>query len=490
MRPIDEIRKLRLQKLNALKRLSFDPYPLETKRTHQISEAVDCFDDISKSEKEIILAGRIRSVRCHGGSAFLDLEDGTGKIQAFLQEDHLGKKNYKTFLDYFDIGDFIEIKGTLFKTKREEKTIFAGDYKILSKSLLPLPEKWHGLKDVEERYRKRYLDLTFNRETKDKFVKRHEIIQELRNFLIRNGFIEVETPILQPIYGGAKAKPFKTHLNALEIDLYLRIAPELYLKRLIIGGYEKIFEIGRVFRNEGMDKFHNPDFTILEFYWAFADYKQLMKMCEEMLYSAVKNIFKNNHIERDGKKIDFKPPFKRIDFFQLIQKETGINLENIHIDALKKRAREMGIKYEKGEAMAEIADKIYKKYCREKIWEPTFIIHHPYGAFPLAKSNPKEKEKLANFQLVVAGWELVNAFSELNDPIEQKKRFQEQEKMYREGFSEAQRIDNDFIEALEYGMPPCAGFGMGIDRLAALLTGSESLRESILFPMMRPQEKQ
>lgn len=489
MRQIEEIKKIRLKRLNALKGLNINPYPLETKRTHQISTAIDSFDEILKSKKEIILTGRIKSVRCHGGSTFLDIEDGTGKIQSFLAENHLGPKKYKMFFDYFDIGDFIEIKGTLFKTKKDEKTIFVNDYKILAKSLLPLPEKWHGLKDIEERYRKRYLDLIFNPEVKEKFFKRHQIVQELRNFLIRKGFIEVETPILQPIYGGAKAKPFKTHLNALDIDLYLRIAPELYLKRLIIGGFEKVFEIGRVFRNEGMDKYHNPDFTVLEFYWAFADYKQLMKMCEEMIYSTVKNIFKKDCIEKDGKTIDFKPPFKRVDFFQLIQKEVGINLEDIHIEALKKKAKKMGIEHEKGEYLAEIADKIYKKYCRAKIWEPTFIIHHPYGAFPLAKSNPKKQERLANFQLVIAGWELVNAFSELNDPIEQKKRFQEQEKMYREGFSEAQRIDYDFIEALEYGMPPCAGFGMGIDRFVALLTDSESIRESILFPMMRPQEK-
>ena len=487
MASIEEIRRERIKKLKSLERTGFLAYPLSTKRDYTIEYTLKNFTKLEKEKKEITIVGRIRSQRIHGGSAFVDIEDGTGKIQTFLRKDKLGQKGYQFFLDNFDMGDFMEVKGTLFETKRGEKSIEVSSFKILAKSLLPLPEKWHGLKDEEIRFRKRYLDLLFNPEVKQKFIVRFKTIQAIREFLIRQGFIEVETPILQPIYGGAKAKPFKTHLNALNLDLYLRIAPELYLKELLVGGFEKVFEIGRVFRNEGIDRFHNPDFTSLEFYWAYADYKQLMKLCEKMFATMLKKVFGKLTIEYQGKAINFKAPFERIDFYQLFEQHTDIKLDEIHLDALKEKAKKMDITIEKGEGLAEVADKIYKKEIRSQIWQPTFIIHHPYGAFPLAKSYPKNPKKLANFQLVVAGWELVNAFSELNDPIEQRKRFEEQEKMFKQGFKEAQRSDRDFLEALEYGMPPAAGFGMGIDRLVALLTNSYSIREVILFPFMKPK---
>ncbi len=487
MAQIEEIKKVRIKKLKALQAAGILAYPLETKRTHNIFDALNQFSKLERSKKEIILAGRMRSLRVHGGATFADIEDENGKIQLFFKKDGLGFKTYDFLIKYFDIGDFIEVRGILFKTKRQEKSLLVSDFKMLAKSILPLPEKWHGLKDVEERFRKRYLDLLFNKEVKAKFILRHKVIQELRNFLTSQGFIEIETPILQPIYGGAKAKPFKTHLNALDMDVYLRIAPELYLKELLAGGFEKVFEIGRVFRNEGIDKHHNPDFTSLEFYWAYADYKETMKFCEKMIVYVLKRVFGKLKIEYEGKTIDFKTPWKRIDFFQLLKKETGIDLQDIHPEALKKEAKKMGIAIEKGEGTSEVADKIYKKKCRELIWQPTFIIHHPYGAFPLAKTHLKDPQKLANFQLVAGGWELVNAFSELNDALEQRKRFKEQEEMYKKGYQEAQRTDENFLEALEYGIPPAAGFGMGIDRLVALLTNSHSLREVILFPMMRPK---
>ena len=483
---IDELRKIRLKKLEAIKKAGISVYPEKTKRTHKIAEALKDFNTLSRLKKEIILAGRIKSLREHGGSTFLHIEDGTGTIQAFFRKDRIGEKGYQFFLDNFDIGDFIEIRGTLFKTKREEKTIEASDFKILAKSLLPLPEKWHGLQDVEERFRKRYLDLIFNQEVKKKFELRSRIIKEIREFLEKDGFLEVETPILQPIYGGAKAKPFKTHLNALDLDLYLRIAPELYLKRLLVAGFEKIYEIGRCFRNEGMDRSHNPDFTMLEFYWAFADYKDMMKLTERMFEGLLKKLFGGLKTKYEGKEINFKTPWPRVEFSKLVRKHTKINLDEINTEALKKEAKKLGLD-PKGEK-AEIADEIYKKICRPKIWNPCFIIHHPLGAFPLAKQNEKNPKQTANFQLVAADFELVNAFSELNDPIEQRKRFEEQEKIFKEGFDEAQRMDEDFIEALEYGMPPSAGFGMGIDRLVALLTDSHSLREAILFPTMRPKQ--
>ena len=487
MSQLGDIKKTRLRKLKAVQKAGILAYPEKTKRTHTIEDGLKNFASISRSKKEIVLAGRIRSLREHGGSTFCHIEDGTGKIQVFLRRDKLGERGYQFFLNNFDIGDFIEIKGALFKTKKGERTLEVKDFKILTKTLLPLPEKWHGLKDVEERYRKRYLDLIFNKEVKEKFELRSKIIKSLREFFEKEGFLEVETPILQPIYGGAKAKPFKTRLNALDLDLYLRISPELYLKRLIIGGFERIYEIGKCFRNEGMDKSHNPDFTMLEFYLAYADYKDLMKLTEKMFEFLLKKTLSSLKIKHGNKTINFKSPWPRVEFAQILRKYTKIDIDEIHVEALEKEAKKMGVEVEEGEQKAEIADKIYKKFCQPKIWQPTFIIHHPLGAFPLAKQLPSNSSKLANFQLVVAGWELINAFSELNDPLEQKRRFEEQEKSYKNGLQEAQRQDPDFVEALEYGMPPSAGFGMGIDRLIALLTNSHSLREVILFPTMRPK---
>lgn len=484
---LEEIRKNRIKKLKRFKRLRINPYPGKTKRTHSIQEALDSFKDLSDSKKLITLAGRIRSIREHGGSTFIHFEDQKGKMQAYFRRNRLGKKKYQFFLDNFDLGDFIEISGTLFKTKKKEKTIEVDDYHILAKSLLPLPEKWHGLQDTEKRYRKRYLDLIFNPEVKQKFKLRSKLISQIRKFMQNQGFLEVETPILQPIYGGANARPFKTHLNALDLDLYLRISPELYLKRLIIGGLGKVYEIGKCFRNEGIDRFHNPDFTTLEFYWAYSDYKELMEFVEKMFKNLLQESLESLQIKYQGEKIDFSPPWNRVEFNQLLEKETGIDLEEIHVLALKKEAKKQGIEVKKGEGKAEIADKLFKKCCRPKISDPTFILHHPQGSFPLAKSFKKNPSKLASFQLVVGGWELSLGFSELNDPLKQRKRFKNQERSFKSGLKEAQRMDENFLTALEHGMPPGAGFGMGIDRLVALLTDSYSLREVILFPTMRPK---
>ena len=487
MATIDELRKIRLKKLEAIKKAGLLAYPAKTKRTQTGQAVLKDFANLARLKKEVILTGRIKSLREHGGSTFLDIEDGTGKIQVYFRKDRIGESGYKFFLDNFDIGDFIEVRGILFKTKKGEKTIEASDFKMLAKSLLPLPEKWHGLKDIEERYRKRYLDLIFNKEVKKKFELRSKIIKEIREFLEKEGFLEVETPILQPIYGGAKAKSFKTYLNALDLNLYLRIAPELYLKRLLVGGFEKVYEIGRVFRNEGIDRFHNPDYTHFEFYLTYSDYKEMMKFVERIFATLIKKIFGKLQIKYQQKEINFKLPWPRIEFNQLIKKYTKINLDEIHLEALKKETKKLGIEIKEGVDKAEIADALYKKYVLPKIWQPTFLIHHPLGAFPLAKSLDDNPSKLASFQLIAGGWELALGYSELNDPIEQRKRFEEQEKLFKKGFEEAQRIDEDFLEALEYGMPPAAGFGLGIDRLVALLTDSHSLREVILFPTMRPK---
>jgi lysyl-tRNA synthetase, class II len=482
----DEIRQNRIEKKERLEKLGLYPYPISIKRTHKIIEVLNDFDDFLKKEEEIILVGRIKTMRSHGALTFFDFEDGTGKIQAMFASDRLGEKNYQFFLDNFDIGDFIEVRGVVFKTKREEKTIEGRDFKMISKSLRPLPEKWHGLKDIEERYRKRYLDLIFSPETKNKFEIRSKTVKEIRNFLDKNGFFEVETPILQTIYGGARAKPFTTHLNALDIDLFLRISPELYLKRLIVGGFEKVYEIGKCFRNEGLDKFHNPDFTMLEFYWAYADYKELMKLTEKMIQGVLKNVLGTTTVKYGENEIDFSGEWERIEFFALLEKYTGIKYEEVNEKALLSKAKELGIDIPEGADKANIADEIYKKYCRPKIINPTFVIHHPYGFQPLAKN--LDEDKLASFQVVVVGAEIINAFSELNDPMEQVKRFKEQENMFKDGFEEAQRTDEDFIEALEYGMPPAAGFGLGIDRFVSIITDSSSLREVILFPLMKPRD--
>lgn len=485
MATIDELRETRLKKLEAIKKAGFLPYPTETKRTHEIGLALKDFTKISKKKERIVLVGRIKAQRGHGGATFLDIEDGTGKMQVILKEDGVGEKSYKFFVDSFDIGDFIEVKGTLFTTKRGEKTLSADDFKMLAKSLLPLPEKWHGLIDVEERFRKRYLDLIFNLDVKNKFLLRTQIIKEIRSFLDNEGFAEVETPILQPIYGGATAKPFKTHLNAQDLDLYLRIAPELYLKRLLVGGLDKVYEIGRCFRNEGMDKSHNPDFTMLEFYWAYANYKDMEKLTEKMITQILKNVFGTTKIKYEDKELNFKTPWPRIEYSDLLKKYAGIDFDEINLESMKKEAQKLSINPVGGKS--EIADEIFKKTCRPKLINPVFVINYPAQAFPLAKPLDKDPKKSGSFQLIANGMEIVKVFTELNDPILQKQRFLEQESILKQGFEEAQRMDEDFIEALEYGMPPAAGFGMGIDRLVSLLTNSHTLRDVILFPTMKPK---
>lgn len=487
MANLDELRKNRLAKLLAIQRAGFPVFPARTRRTHKIADALERFSSLSRSKKEIILVGRIRSLREHGGSTFCHIEDGSGRIQVFFRKNILGEVAYKFFLDNFDIGDFIEVKGTLFKTKRGEKTIEVADYKILAKSLLPLPEKWHGLKDEEERFRKRYLDLLFNKEVKEKFERRDRIIKLLREFLDKKGFLEVETPVLQNIYGGAEARPFKTHINAFDMDMYLRISLELPLKRLMIAGFEKVYEIGRVFRNEGVDRQHNPDFTLLEFYWAYADYKDMMKLTEEMIVYLLKKLFGRARIKYDGKEIDFKVPWPRVEYVELVKRYTKLDIETLNRDSLMREAKKLGLNVDDSLSKGKVVDEIYKKHCRPKVWQPTFIIHHPSEMYPLAKQRIKNPKQAETVQLLVAGWELVKAYSEQNDPILQRKAFEEQEALYKKGLKEAQRMDMEFVEALEYGMPPTAGFGMGIDRLVALLTDSHSLREVILFPTMRPK---
>lgn len=434
------------------------------------------------------MAGRIMAKREHGGSTFLDIEDGSGTIQIFLKKDVLGDKEYDFFLEVMDIGDFIEVNGTLFKTKQEEPTLQVEKYRILAKSLKPLPEKWHGLQDTEERYRKRYLDMIFNGQVKHKFKFRTRIIQILRDLLNKNGFLEVETPILQTLAGGANARPFKTHLNTLDLDVYLRVAPELFLKRFLVGGLERVFEFGKNFRNEGMDKDHNPEFSALEFYVAYKDYEWLMAFTEGMLEDLVTKLFGSTKVVYAGGEIDFKKPYKLVTFNEILKKYSGMDYGEADEEDLARKAKDLEITIEKAMTKGNIADEIYKKIARPKIIEPTFVINHPLDISPLSKRLEKDPDHVARFQLLVAGNEIINAFSELNDPIDQRERFEQQMAAAKKGNQETHPYDEDFIEALEYGMPPAAGWGLGLDRLIAILTDSHSVREVISFPLMKPKD--
>ena len=373
----------------------------------------------------------------------------------------------------------------MMKTKKEERTLEVEKYRLLSKALLPLPEKWHGLQDVEERYRKRYLDFIFNPEVKKKIETRTAIVREIRQILDENNFLEVETPVLQTLAGGANAEPFETHLDTLNLDLYLRIAPELYLKRLLVGGFERVYEFAKNFRNEGMDRDHNPEFTMLEFYVAYWDYEKMMTFLEKMMEQVATKI-SSPHLETPFLS-DFKRPYPRVTFNDLFKKYTGIDYDEADEETLVKKAKELEIKIEKTMTKGNVADEIYKKVARPKIVEPTFLIDHPLELSPLAKKIEKDPEHVSRFQLIAGGTEVMNGFSELNDPLDQRERFEEQEKIAKKGNKEAHRFDEDFVEALEYGMPPAAGVGIGIDRLAALLTDSHSVREIIAFPLMKPK---
>ena len=477
---IEDIYKSRVKKLETIRETGINPYPVKAKRTHTVEETLNSFSSFLKIKTKLVLAGRIRSIRKHGGSTFIHFEDSTGKIQAYLGRDKVGKENYDYFLDNFDIGDIVEIRGSLFKTKKGEKTIKVSKIRMLSKSLLPLPEKWHGLTDTEERFRKRYLDLIMNPEVRKNFILRSNIIKEIRNFLSDENFLEVETPVLQPIPGGALAKPFKTHLNALNFDLYLRVSPELYLKKLLVGGFEKIYEIGRCFRNEGMDKYHNPDFTMIELYWAYQDRDGLMKFVEMFLKEIIKKTKKNLCIPYEGREINFKGSWEIITFRDLIKKNCGFDIEKSSNQQLLKKLFDLGQKVDRNDPREILLDELYKKTCRPNILQPTFVVDHPLEMAVLAKSKEGDQKYADRFQLVIGGIELINGFSELNDPIVQEKRFQYSK-------ISLERRDKSFLEALEYAMPPAAGLGMGIDRLAALLTDSHSLREIILFPTMRPK---
>lgn len=477
MSSLEEIRNERIKKLEILKEKGIEPYPVSVSRDFAISELLDNFPKLSKRKKPFFAVGRIMAIRSHGGSIFFDINDGSRQMQAYLKKDEIGEKQFSLFTEIIDIGDFVELKGILFKTKKKEKTIKVSQWKMITKSLRPLPAQWYGLQDVEERFRKRYLDLLMNEGIKERFLSRSKIISELRTFLDKEGFIEVETPILQPIAGGALAEPFKTHHNALDMDLYLRIAPELYLKELLIGGITKVYELGRSFRNEGIDVTHNPEFTLIEVYEVYRDAEYLRKFITKIIKNIIKKAGGKNEKE-----------FNVITYFNALKKYALIvDPSKSTREDLALKAKQFGIDVKDFETKEKIMDNIFKKLCRPKIIQPTFVIDYPTGSSPLAKRKKDNRELIDRFQLIIGGMEIANGFSELNDPIDQKERFAEQDKARERGEKEISPSDEDYLEAMEYGMPPAAGWAIGIDRLVMLLTDTHNIREAILFPTLRPK---
>jgi len=472
----------REKKLEEIIKLGVNPYPSKIERKTSVFEARKL------KPKDTALVGKIVSIRSHGKSTFMDIEDESGMIQIYLKFDNLGEQKYN-FLKLLDVGDYLQVKGLIFKTKSGEITLEVKSYELACKTLLPVPDKWFGLKDVELRYRKRFLDLIINDEVKQNLELRSKIIAELRAFMNKEGFIEIETPILQPIPGGAAAKPFITHYNILKQDMYLRIAPELYLKRLIVGGFEKVYEIGRNFRNEGLSHMHNPEFTMMEFYWAYKNYLDLMKFTEVLIETTVMQVKKTLKIRYQGNEINLAPPYPRITFDALIEKDCGINIyqypnfKDLREQVLKKK---IDLNFKEIKVWAKLVDELYKKVSRPKMIQPIFIVDHPLALIPLAKAKEDEPQKVQSFQLVLAGGiELVKAYTELNDPLEQERRLREQAKMRKAGYDESEMMDENFIESLKYGLPPTAGWGLGIERLVMLLTDQYSIKEVIPFPTLK-----
>jgi lysyl-tRNA synthetase, class II len=480
---LDDLIKTRLDKLAQIKKLGIDPYPAKCNRKQTCAQALEMMG------KEVAVAGRIMAIRGHGGIQFFDLNDESGKIQVVFKSDKL-KTNDQKLIALLDIGDFIDVQGEVFKTQAGEISILASDFQLLTKSLRPLPSAWYGLKDAEEKYRKRYLDFIFNPEVKQKIKTRSKIVKYIRNFLDQKGFLEVETPVLETDASGAAARPFVTHINAYDIDLYLRICiGELWQKRLLVGGFDKTYEIGRAFRNEGVDFQHNPEFTMLEYYWGYADYEDNMKFHEELFSGLIKDLNGGYKIIYNEQEIDFTPPFKRLSYKDALKEYADLDLEKFStkellVSEMKKRGMVIDPKAGRG----KLIDDFYKESVRPKLVGPLFLIDHPIDISPLAKKT-NDLNYVQRFQLLVLGAEVSNSYSELNDPQDQKERFLKQAELIKAGDEEAMGVDWDYVEAMEYGMPPITGTGIGIDRLTALLTDSHSLREIITFPLMKPENK-
>jgi len=484
---LNEMLKIRREKLTKLMESGKNPYLIEKYNyTHHSDEIKDNYDELEG--ERVSVAGRLMSRRGHGKVTFFDLQDSNGRIQLFAKKDVLGEEGYQD-LEFLDIGDIVGAEGIVFKTQTGEVSIRTEKITLLSKSLQILPEKFHGLKDQELRYRQRYVDLIVNPEVKDTFILRSKIIKAVKEFLDNRGFLEVETPILSTIAGGANARPFVTHHNALDIDMYLRIANELYLKRLIVGGFEKVYEMGKMFRNEGMDQRHNPEFTSIEFYQAYADYEDMIKLTEELFSYVAMKTLGTTVINYQGTEIDLTPPWNRMDMAEAVKKYTGVDFSVIDTDEeARKVAREKGLEVDDKMTRGMIISEMFEEFVEQHLVQPTFITGHPVDISPLAKRNPKDPRITNRFEAFINTWEIANAFSELNDPIDQRERFEEQVRQKESGDDEAHPMDTDFINAIEVGLPPTGGEGIGIDRMIMLLTNQASIRDVILFPTMKPLE--
>ena len=479
-------REDRLKKLAELRKAGINPFPARAQKNNSVSAVTADFEKLQTGETKLFLAGRLRSLRAHGNLTFAHLQDGSGKIQLAFSKKEIGADSYKTFSKYIDIGDFLQITGTAFLTHNGEKSVMVKEWKLLTKTIRPLPEKWHGLADEEERLRKRYLDILFNDDVKEIFIKRTKFWQSIRDFLIKKDFLEVETPVLENTAGGADAKPFITHHNALNLDVYLRISMgELWQKRLMVAGFEKTFEIGRQFRNEGMDAEHLQDYTQMEFYMAYADYEAGMKLVEELFKYTAKETFGTLKFKIKNFEVDLDKTWERYDYRETVKKYTGIDILETDFKQIEKKLRELKVAYDKkGFNKTRAIDNLWK-YCRKQIAGPGFLVGVPIEVSPLAKRDETHPELSQRFQVIIAGSELGNGYSELNDPLDQEKRFNEQAKLREEGDEEAQMFDHEFVEALEYGMPPTCGFGMS-ERVFSFLMDKPG-RECQIFPLMKPK---
>jgi lysyl-tRNA synthetase, class II len=480
---LNELMRVRREKMKELTEKGVEPFGEKYSASHHAQEINDNFDTLEN--QTVAVAGRIISVRGHGKASFANLMDMSGKIQIYFRQDVIGEEAYDIF-HLLDIGDIIGMNGRVFKTKRGEISVEVHSFALLTKSLRPLPEKWHGLKDVETRYRQRYLDLIANPEVRDVFVIRSKVIRAVRRYLDDLGFLEVETPVLHPIAGGAAARPFVTRHNALDMNMYLRIAPELYLKRLIVGGFEKIYELGRVFRNEGISYKHNPEFTMIELYQAFADYEDVMHITEEVFAYVAEEVLGTTKITYQGQDIDLTPPWNRVSMLDAIEEKTGVDFRTVKtLDEATAIAKKLGLPVAKGAGVGNIINAAFEEFVEATLIQPTFIMDHPVEISPLAKSKVSNPAFTDRFEAFIFGREMANGFSELNDPIDQKGRFLKQVEQRESGDDEAHMMDDDFVTALEYGLPPTGGLGIGIDRMVMLLTNCNSIRDVLLFPHMR-----
>jgi lysyl-tRNA synthetase class 2 len=483
-------REQRLHKLTALRAAGVDPYPARFSCTHSASEAVQAFaaSEGKEEAQAVRTAGRLMAIRVMGKATFAHIMDGTGRVQIYLRQDEVGEEAYRLFVEGFDIGDFVGVEGPLFRTRTGEITVRARSLEMLAKALRPLPEKWHGLTDVETRYRQRYLDLLVNEPVRRTFITRTRMVTAIRRFLDERGFLEVETPVLQPIYGGAAARPFVTHHNVLDADLYLRISDELYLKRLIIGGLDRVYEIGRDFRNEGISTKHNPEFTQIEVYQAYADYNDIMRLVEECWHAAAEQVLGTARLTYQGHEIDLTPPWRRVTMRDAILEATTIDIEaHTDLDALHGQIEERNLEVDFRPTWGKQVEELFEEYVQAKLIQPTFVLDYPLDISPLSKKKPDAPRLVERFEFFVGGLECGNAFSELNDPLDQRERFEAQRQQLKGGDEEAHPMDEDWIRALEYGMPPTGGLGWGIDRMAMLFTDNSSIREVILFPTLRPK---